>query len=271
MKINSKVKYIKIGHRRIKIIILSTKTSSSKPCPCIMWIHGGGYALGMPEMVYASRVRDLLKDNELVVVSPRYRLSITAPYPAALEDCYSILLYIKNNAESLGINPDKIMLGGESAGGGLALATAIYARDKAEVPIKYVFPLYPMIDCDDTSSSHDNHGHVWNTTKNHHAWHRYLRELYGTKNVSPYAAPAKLKDFQNLPPFYTFVGDGEPFYQETIDFTKKAQENGIDAHCDVYHSDTHAFDIYHALSEEGKMARENFIKNYDYVKNRYLK
>ena len=81
----------------------------------------------------------------------------------------------------------------------------------------------------------------------------------------------KLKDFQNLPPFYTFVGDGEPFYQETIDFTKKAQENGIDAHCDVYHSDTHAFDIYHALSEEGKMARENFIKNYDYVKNKYLK
>ena len=270
MKINTKIKFIKVKKRKIKIIILSSKKETTKKVPCIMWIHGGGYSMGMPEMVYASRIHDLIKENELVVISPRYRLSITSPYPAALEDCYSILLYIKNNAKSLGIDPNKIMLGGESAGGGLALATAIYARDMHEVPIKYVFPLYPMIDCDDTESSKDNHGHIWNTRKNHHAWKKYLGPLYNTKNISPYASPAKLKDFKNIPPFYTFVGDGEPFYKETIDFTNKAKEAGIDAKCDVYHSDVHAFDVYSAFTDAGINARNNFIKNYEYVKNKYL-
>lgn len=268
--LKSKIKFIKVNNRKIKIIILDSRTTNKK-APCIMWIHGGGYALGMPEMVYASRVRDLMRNNELIVISPRYRLSVTSPYPAALNDCYDILLYIKNNAQELGIDATKIMLGGESAGGGLALATAIYARDKKEVPLKYVFPLYPMIDCDDTSSSSNNHGHIWNTKKNHHAWKRYLSSLYGTKDISPYASPAKLKDFTNLPPFYTFVGDGEPFYKETIDFTKKAQEAGIDAKCDVYHSDVHAFDIYCAKTEEGQQAIKAFIDNYEYVKNKYLK
>ena len=230
MKINTKIKFIKVKNRKIKIIILSSKKETTKKVPCIMWIHGGGYSMGMPEMVYASRIHDLIKENELVVISPRYRLSITSPYPAALEDCYSILLYIKNNAKSL----------------------------------------YPMIDCDDTESSKDNHGHIWNTRKNHHAWKKYLGPLYNTKNISPYASPAKLKDFKNIPPFYTFVGDGEPFYKETIDFTNKAKEAGIDAKCDVYHSDVHAFDVYSAFTDAGINARNNFIKNYEYVKNKYL-
>lgn len=267
--IKNKVKYIHINNRRLKIIILDSREDDSLS-PCIMWIHGGGYSIGMPEMVYASRVKDLLKDNSLVVISPRYRLSISAPYPAALEDCYSILKYIYDNAKSLGVDKNKIMVGGESAGGGLALAVAIYARDKKEVPIKYVFPLYPMIDSSDTESSKDNHGHIWNTKKNHRAWKRYLKDLYGSDNVPCYASPAKLKDFSGLPPFYTFVGDKEPFYSETVEFTRKAKKAGIDCKCDIYETDTHAFDIYLGYTEEGKRAREAFIENYEYVKEKYL-
>ena len=86
MKFTSSVKKINIGERDIKIIILDSRIDKTKKVPCIMWIHGGGYSLGMPEMVYASRVRDLLVDNELIVISPKYRLSINKPYPAALED-----------------------------------------------------------------------------------------------------------------------------------------------------------------------------------------
>lgn len=266
----SNVKYINVEDRKIKIIVLDSRKSNKK-APCIMWIHGGGYSLGMPEMIYASRVKDLMKENDLVVVSPRYRLSINAPYPAALEDCYSILLYIKNHADELGVDEDKIMVGGESAGGGLALATAIYARDMGKVDIKYLFPLYPMIDCDDTVSSRDNHAHIWNTKRNHSAWKRYLKDLYGTKDISPYASPAKLKDFKNLPPFYTFVCDGEPFYYETLEFTKKAQEAGVDCKCDVYHANTHAFDVYCKFTDVSIKARKNFIDNYEYVKDKYLK
>ncbi len=271
MKFTSSIKKINIGERDIKIIILDSRIDKTKKVPCIMWIHGGGYSLGMPEMVYASRVRDLLVDNELIVVSPKYRLATSEPYPAALEDCYRVLLYLKNHAEEFFIDTDKIMLGGESAGGGLCLATGIYARDKGEVSIKYMFPLYPMIDSSDTESSKDNHAHVWDTRRNHWAWKKYLGDLYGSDDISCYAAPAKLKDFKNLPPFYTFVCDGEPFYSEIVDFTNKAKEAGIDAKCDVYHANTHAFDMYCVFSEERIRARENFVKNYEYVKNKYLK
>lgn len=271
MKFTSSVKKINIGERDIKIIILDSRIDKTKKVPCIMWIHGGGYSLGMPEMVYASRVRDLLVDNELVVVSPKYRLSISKPYPAALKDCYGVLLYLKNHADEFFIDEDKIMLGGESAGGGLCLATGIYARDKGEVSVKYMFPLYPMIDCFDTESSRDNHAHVWNTRRNHWAWKKYLGDLYGDEDISCYASPSRLKDFKDLPPFYTFVCDGEPFYSETVDFTKMAKEAGVDAKCDVYHANTHAFDVYCAFTEEGVRARENFVKNFEYVKSKYLK
>lgn len=271
MKFTSSIKKINIGERDIKIIILDSRVDKTKKAPCIMWIHGGGYSLGMPEMVYASRVRDLLADNELIVVSPKYRLATSEPYPAALEDCYGVLLYLKNHAEEFFIDTDKIMLGGESAGGGLCLATGIYARDKGEVSIKYMFPLYPMIDSSDTESSKDNHAYVWNTRRNHWAWKKYLGDLYESDDISYYAAPAKLKDFRNLPPFYTFVCDGEPFYSEIVDFTNKAKEAGVDARCDVYHANTHAFDMYCIFSEERVKARENFVKNYEYVKNKYLK
>ena len=107
--IKNKVKYIHINNRRLKIIILDSREDDSLS-PCIMWIHGGGYSIGMPEMVYASRVKDLLKDNSLVVISPRYRLSISAPYPAALEDCYSILKYIYENKGSYSLKKDLVVL-----------------------------------------------------------------------------------------------------------------------------------------------------------------
>lgn len=266
LKIKSSVKYIDVSHK-MKVIILDSRKDQSKKAPFILWIHGGGYSLGMPEMVYASRVRDLLKRYELVVASPAYTLSYKAPYPAALKDCYQTLLYAKNNSLELGIDTNKMMIGGESAGGGLALAVGIYARDQKEVDLKYMFPLYPMIDCDDTVSSKNNHALVWNTRRNHRAWRRYLRE---TKDIDPYVSPAKLADFTGLAPFYTFVADGEPFYYEAVNFTERAKKAGIDAKCDVYHSRTHAFDLYYPWSKNGKLVKKRFIENYDYVNKKYL-
>ncbi len=133
----------------------------------LIWIHGGGFITGMKEMVYMSRAADLLKMYGVTVISPGYRLAWLHPYPAALNDCFAVLSYVNEHRAELGF--EHIMVGGESAGGGLAAAVCMMARDKG-IHVDYQFPLYPMISNIDTESSRDNHGRVWNTNRNHFGW-----------------------------------------------------------------------------------------------------
>lgn len=113
---------------RVPLLILSPKTPSETGIG-ILWIHGGGYITGMKEMVYMSRAAGLVKKFGCTVISPGYRLALRAPYPAAINDCYEALVFMKDNAPSLGIAPDRLMIGGESAGGGLCAALCMMARD----------------------------------------------------------------------------------------------------------------------------------------------
>jgi acetyl esterase/lipase len=222
---------------KMKLIILQYGRG-----PGILWIHGGGYYLGMAEMVYVSKGRMLAKYYGGTVVSPEYRLAGQAPYPAALEDCYRALKYMYDHAEELGFDRNRIIVGGESAGGGLAAAVCMYARDRGEIPVTLQIPLYPMLDCEDTDSSRDNHARVWNTKRNHRGWRKYLGSLYGTDHVPYYASPARAEDYSGLPPCYTYVEDGEPFLDETLTYVRHLNEAGIEARADVFHGRTHAFD-----------------------------
>lgn len=259
---------IQADGRRIPALVLSPN-GTVKDAPGVLWIHGGGYVFGMKEMVFRGRAVDLVRKYGAVVVSPGYRLAFQSPYPAALHDCYQALLYVKRHAAALGIREDQIMIGGESAGGGLCAALAMMARDRGEVNIAYQMPLYPMIDNLDTDSSRDNHGRVWNTRKNHFGWRMYLRGD-AKKEVSPYAAPARQTDFTGLPPTYTFVGDGEPFCQETLDFVQKLRDAGVEASVDVYHTDLHAFDMMDKKADISREAIRKFEEKFAYAKKHYF-
>lgn len=257
--------------RDIKILILRPKMNA-KPkveTPGILWIHGGGYAMGMAEMVYFSRALNLVKKYGAVVVALNYRLSIEAPYPAALEDCYEALKYLKAHTEELGVNSNQIMVGGESAGGGLTAALCMYARDKGEVKVAYQMPLYPMIDDRDTESSKDNHAPVWNTKRNHSAWRLYLKGLAGG-DVPAYAAPARQTDYTNLPPAYTFVGDIEPFYCETLTYIENLKKAGVEAKVDVYPNWFHAYDMMRPFRKVSKEAIRKFEEQYLYAAEHYF-
>ena len=225
------VQKIKVG--RVPTLVLRSVKKPRIPVS-VLWIHGGGYITGMKEMVYMSRAMDLVKHYGVSVYSPGYRLAWQKPYPAAADDCFQVLEYISRQN-------DTIVVGGESAGGGLAIAVCMMARDRG-IPVACQLPLYPMISSLDTETSKDNHGKVWNTRRNHFGWRLYLRKDAG-KAVSPYAAPANQTDYRNLPPCYTFVGDGEPFYAETLAYVENLKAAGIDARVDVYHTDMHAFDM----------------------------
>lgn len=264
-------KKIQSTGRDIKVLILKPKRNakSKEQTPGILWIHGGGYATGMAEMVYMSRALNLVKKYGAVVIAPAYRLSIEAPYPAALEDCYATLKYLKEHVEELGINDSQLMVGGESAGGGLTAALCMYARDKGEVNIAFQMPLYPMIDNLDTESSRDNHAPVWNTKRNHSAWKLYLKGYEG-KEVPSYAAAARRKDYTNLPPAYTFVGDIEPFYCETLSFIENLQKAGVEAKVDVYPNCFHAFDMMTPFRKVSKQAARVFEQQYLYATEHYF-
>ena len=262
---------VRIPRRDGKIIpaLVLLPKARRKNAPGILWIHGGGYIAGMKEMVHMSRAVDLVKKYGAVVVSPGYRLALTLPYPAAVNDCYDALLYLKKHTKVLGISPNQIMVGGESAGGGLCAALCMMARDKDEVHIAYQMPLYPMLDNLDTASSADNHGRIWNTRRNHLAWKLYLRQD-AQKMVSPYAAPARQTNYKGLPPAYTFVGNGEPFYSETCTYIKNLRKAGIEAELDVYPSDMHAFDMMAPDEPLSKQAAERFNQQFAYAMEHYF-
>ena len=245
---------IRIG--RMSALVVAPKEPRPQ-APGVLWIHGGGYITGMKEMVYISRAMDLVRQYGAVVISPGYRLAWQRPYPAAVDDCYSSLEYLYAHAEELGVDTGKIIVGGESAGGGLAAAVCMMARDKGEIPVAAQFPLYPMIDNFDTTSSRDNDGKIWNTKRNHFGWRIYLRDN-AHRRVSPYAAPSWQDNYRGLPPAYTFVGDGEPFYAETLEYIENLQKAGVRAEVDVYHTDVHAFDMFKQNSELSQQAIARF-------------
>ncbi len=268
MKPDPDIRVTKIRIGRIPALVLQPKEKAA-PGPGVLWIHGGGYFLGMKEMVHMSRAVGLVKHFGAVVVAPGYRLAFQTPYPAALKDCYRTLLYMKKHAASLGFRGDQIMVGGESAGGGLAAALCMLARDRKTVNIAFQMPLYPMLDNLDTPSSGNNHGRVWNTRRNHFGWRMYLRGRVKEK-VTPYASPARQTNYRDLPPAYSFVGDGEPFRDETIAYIRNLKAAGVPARLDIYPTDIHAFDMLSPYIAPAPQAVSAFEKYFAFAVQHYF-
>ncbi len=256
---------IPVGDHNIRLLILRPLERSEKPVPGVLWVHGGGYQSGSAKDIFVTRALSLVVKFGAVLVAPDYRLSKRHPYPAALQDCWAALLYLKNHAEELGVRPDQIMVGGESAGGGMAAALCMLARDRGGVNIAFQMPLYPMLDDRDTPSSADNHAPNWNSKRNRKAWRRYLRAAYGTDLVSSYAAPARCEDYHGLPPCYTYVGDIEPFYCETVDYVRHLQEAGVRAVVDVYPDWFHAYDLFFPAKKIVREAVARFEEQVQYA------
>ena len=255
---------------QMRVLILKPKRPVAN-VPVVLFLHGGGYVLGTPEEKI-SFMESVMADADCIMVAPDYRLAFDAPYPAALEDSYQTLLWIKENAKELGGRNDQLFVLGESAGGGLAAALCILARDKAEVNIAFQMPLFPMLDdrCE-TESAKDNDAPVWNVKSNRLAWDLYLGDLAGSDCVPAYAAPARLDDFANLPPAHSYVGSIEPFYDETRIYFEHLKAAGIECTLDVYEGGFHGFDAVAPNSSLGKAARKNRAKAFRHAVNTYFK
>lgn len=192
------------------------------------------------------RVLDWVEDLGLVLVTIEYRLAPEYPYPTPFNDCYDSLLWLAENASSLGVDPDRILLAGASAGGGLAAAVALAARDRnGPQPLGLLLD-YPMLDDRAVSASiHEFDGvGVWDRVSNETGWAAYLGESVATPNVSPYAAPARAETLAGLPPVFLSVGSAEIFRDEVIDFAERIWKSGGNAQLHVWPGAFHACDIF---------------------------
>ncbi|WP_010490201.1 alpha/beta hydrolase [Lacticaseibacillus zeae] len=252
-----------------KMRILIVSPVSPKPLATgVLWLHGGGYAVGLPEtdLHYARKIQNI---SNSVVVMPDYRRSTEAPFPAALADAYLTLVWLKEHATALGVNPLQLFVGGESAGGGLTAALTLYARDQNQIKIAFQMPLYPMLDDQPTPSSLHNDAPVWDERSNVNAWKLYLGNDYGHENVSEYAAPARAKSYENLPPTYTFIGTIEPFYQETLTYIFALRKAGVKAQIDIYKGAFHSFDFFASRTQLAQAATKKWQKAFKYASNHY--
>jgi acetyl esterase/lipase len=208
--------------------------------PALVWAHGGGYVLG----TYTSE--DFRFDRwctrfRCLGVSIEYRLAPETPYPGPLEDCYAALRWVHANASGLDVDPDRIGIGGISAGGGLAAALALLARDRGEVPVAFQCLLYPMIDDRLANASHDWEVPVWPPSCNRFGWASYLGDRSGD-DVPAHAAPARATDLAGLPPAIVVVGALDGFLDEDVDYALRLNRAGVATELHVYPGACHGFD-----------------------------
>ncbi|WP_327348020.1 alpha/beta hydrolase [Streptomyces europaeiscabiei] len=243
-------------------LLICRPTAVPAPRPIVYFTHPGGMIVGTNRL---GLPLDWAEELGLVVVSVEYRLAPEHPHPAPVEDCYAGLVWTAAHAKEIGGDPDRIVLAGGSAGGGLAAALALLARDRQGPRPLGQLLMCPMLDDrNDTLSAHQMAGlGVWDRTANETGWNALLGEARGTDDVEPYAAPARAADLSGLPPAFIDVGSAETFRDEDVTYASRIWQAGGSAELHVWPGGFHGFDGLvpeAALSVDAREARLRWLR-----------
>ncbi|GHF72952.1 esterase [Streptomyces mashuensis] len=235
------------------------------PLPLLYYMHGGGMIAGNAWSVLPRVLREWALPLGLAVLSVAYRLAPRARYPEPLEDCYAGLAWAAAHAADLDIDADRIVVGGKSAGGGLAAALALLARDRGGPRLLGQLLLCPMLDDRGTTfSSHQMTGlGLWDLTSNTTAWQALLGDRHGADDVPPYAAPSRATDLSGLPPAYIDVGSAEIFRDEDVAYADAIWRAGGRAELHVWPGAFHGFDGFApqaALTRDARDTRTRWLR-----------
>jgi acetyl esterase/lipase len=209
--------------------------------PCVYWMHGGGLVMGSYEGD-DFRFDRWCPRHQCVGVSVEYRLAPETKYPGPLEDCYAGLRWVHEHAGELGVDRDRIGIGGASAGGGLAAGLGLLARDRGEIALMFQLLIYPMIDDRQITPSSQWMDPIWPPAANAYGWRSYLGDIVAGPDVAIYAAPARAEDLSGLPPTFIVVGALDGFSDEDIDYAVRLRHGGVPVELHVYPGMPHGFD-----------------------------
>lgn len=235
------------------------------PFPCIYHIHGGGYvsgSAGILEFIH----RPLAKELGCVIVSVDYRLAPETRFPGNIEDCYAGLAWTHAHAADLNVDRGRMGVMGESAGGGLAAALALLARDRGEIPLAFQLLTYPALD--DRTCTREPHPvageFLWTRHNNRYGWRALLGQEPGDDGASPYAAPARAEDLSSLPPTFLMTGALDLFVDECLEFARRLNAAGVPVEFHLYPGAFHAFDAWPAarVSEQARRDRVAALRRF---------
>ena len=215
--------------------------------PAVYEIHGGGFVMGAAAMSDAANARRAML-HDIVVVSVDYRLAPETPFPGPLDDCHAGLAWVCANAAALGIDPARIVVAGESAGGGLAAALAILLRDRGDPMPAGLYLIYPMLDCRTGSRDEPNPDprigtFRWDRASNCFGWAAmHGQAVIPAERIGHFSA-ALAADLRGLPPSFIAVGDIDLFLHEDARFDAALSSAGVPVQLCVYAGAFHGFDL----------------------------
>jgi acetyl esterase/lipase len=258
------------GAPDVEVLVYRPRTANG-PLPCIYHIHGGGYVIGAAKNQEPIH-RQIAASLGCAIVSVDYRLAPETPFPGPIEDCYAGLGWTFAKAGELGLDAGRIGVMGESAGGGLAAALALMARDRGEYALAFQHLIYPMLD-DRTCEHPAPHPHagefIWHAHNNRFGWSSLLGHEPGRAGVSPYAAPARAEDLSGLPPTFISTGALDLFLEEDLEYARRLMRVGVPTELHVYPGAFHAFDmspdatVAHQARRDSREALARFMRRSD--------
>ena len=232
--------------------------------PAVFYIHGGGMIVGSVDQ-YDGIIKQHVKATGVPFLAVDYRLAPEFPHPVPVEDCYAGLRWMMQNVDRLGVDPQRVAIMGDSAGGGLAAGVTLIARDRDGPALAYQILIYPMLD-DRTTVPDEAIAPfaVWSYDDNATGWGALLGATRGTDSVSPYAAPARATDLSRLPPAYIDVGDLDVFRDENLTYAHRLLAAGVPTELHVYPGCPHAFEL---LAPQAAISKRVMANRYRVVQS----
>ncbi|MEX6631920.1 alpha/beta hydrolase [Hyphococcus lacteus] len=240
--------------------------NAGQSLPTIFHIHGGGFVAGSAAQLETLH-RKLVETLNCILISVEYRLAPETIFPGAIEDCFSGLCWVFNNANEIGVDKSRIGLLGESAGGGLAAALALMIRDQTAFNLSFQHLIYPALD-DRTCLRDDLNPFVgeflWHKPNNYFAWKALLGTEPGQANISCYAAPARATNLEGLPPTFLSVGALDLFVEENLEYGRRLMHAGVPVEMHVWPGAIHGFDLMREahIAEKANRVSQNALHRF---------
>lgn len=239
-------------------------TETAATGSALLYLHGGGMILGLDDVgaFYDLLIRDYVVASGVPALGVDYRVAPEHPDPTPVEDCYAALQWLAESAETLGVDPARIAVGGDSAGGGLAAGVALLARDRGGPALALQLLIYPMLD-DRTTEPDPNLPAellIWSYDDNVTGWSALLGERAGSAEVPPYAAPARATDLIGLPPTYLDTGDLDIFRDEDVEYARRLAAAGVPTELHVHPGCPHGFDSFASETAVARQAMADRVR-----------